>query len=107
MLADANREIRLAFETASAQRLAQRRFAAPMAYLDELISGLEELQLKGTTELPGKFKARLSRATELLPPGVAGPSSWPRRTARVIDQCFDLQERVLLAQRRLHHDDAD
>ena len=22
-------------------------------------------------------------------------------------KCFDLQERVLLAQRRLHHDDAD
>ena len=34
-------------------------------------------------------------------------TSWPRRTDRVIDQCFDMQERVLLAQRRLHHDDAD
>ncbi|HET9849542.1 MAG TPA: hypothetical protein VFR68_13420, partial [Candidatus Dormibacteraeota bacterium] len=74
--------------------------------LDELIRRLEELQLKGTTELPGKFKPRLYRVSELLPPGVAGPSWWPRRTSRVIDQCFDLQERVLLAQRRLHHDDA-
>jgi hypothetical protein len=107
MLAEANREIRLAFDTANAQRLAQQRFGAPMAYIDELIRRLEELQLKGTTELPRKFKSRLDRATELLPPGAAAPSSWPRRTARVIDRCFDLQERVLLAQRRLHHADRD
>jgi hypothetical protein len=70
MLAEANQEIRLAFDTANAQRQAYR-------------------------------------ASELLPPGVAGPSSWPRRTARVIDRCFDLQQRVLSAQRRLHRDDAD
>ena len=107
MLAEANREIRLAFDTANAQRLAQQRSVAPMAYLDELISRLEELQLKGTTQLPRFFKPYLYRVSELLPPGVTGPSSWPRRTARVIDQCFDLQQRVLLAQRRLHHDDAD
>jgi hypothetical protein len=107
MLAEANREIRLALDTANAQRQAEQRLVAPMAYLDELIRRLEELQLKGTTELPTAFKPGLYRANELLPPGVTGPSSWPRRTARVIDQCFDLQERVLLAQRRLHHDDAD
>ena len=107
MLAEANRQIRLAFDTADAQRLAQQRYVAPMAYLDELISRLEELQLKGTTQLPRFFKPGLYRVSELLPPGVTGPSSWARRTARVIDQCFDLQERVLLAQRRLHHDDAD
>jgi hypothetical protein len=107
MLAEANREIRKALETADAQRLAQQRSVAPLVYLDELIRRLEELQLKGTTELPGTFRPRLHRASELLPHGVAGPSSWPRRTARVIDQCFELQERVLLAQRRLHHDDAD
>jgi hypothetical protein len=107
MLAEANREIRLAFDTAQARRLAQQRYVAPMAYLDELISRLEELQLKGTTELPRSYKSRLDRASESLPAGVSGPSSWPRRTARVIDKCFDLQERVLLAQRRLHHDDAD
>lgn len=107
MLAEANREIRLAFETADAQRLAQQRYATPMAYLDELIGRLEELQLTGTTELPTMFKQHLYRASELLPPGVAGPASWARRTARVIDQCFDLQEHVLLAQGRLHQDDAD
>ena len=107
MLAEANREIRLAFDTAHARRLAQQRYVAPMAYLDELISRLEELQLKGTTELPTMVKPYLYRASELLPPGVAGPSSWPRHTARVIDRCFDLQERVLLAQGRLHHADGD
>jgi len=32
-------------------------------------------------------------------------SGW-RWTPRMF-KCFDLQERVLLAQRRLHHDDAD
>ncbi|HET9849972.1 MAG TPA: hypothetical protein VFR68_15660, partial [Candidatus Dormibacteraeota bacterium] len=79
MLAEANREIRLALDTANAQRQAQQRYVAPMAYLDELIRRLEELQLKGTTELPGKFKPRLYRVSELLPPGVAGPSWWPRR----------------------------
>jgi len=105
MLAEANREIRLAFESADAQRRAHDRFAVPMAYLDELIGRLEELQLKGTTELPTMLKPYLHRASELLPPGVAGPSSWPRHTARVIDRCFDLQERVLSAQRRLQHDD--
>jgi hypothetical protein len=107
MLAEAHREIRLALDTAKAQRQAKERFVAPIAYLDELIRRLEELQLKGTTELPRAFKPGLYRASELLPLGVTRPSSWPRRTARVIDQCFDLQERVLLAQRRLHHDDAD
>lgn len=107
MLAEANREIRLAYESANAQRRADERFGVPMAYLDELIRRLEELQLKGTTELPTTFKPHLYRASELLPPGVAGLSSWPRRTTRVIDQCFDLQERVLSAQRRLHHADGD
>jgi hypothetical protein len=107
MLAEANREIRLAFDIASAQRRAQQRFGVPMAYLDELISRLEELQLKGMTELPRSFKSSLDRARQLLPPGISGPSSWPRRTARVIDQCFALQERVLIAQRRFPHDDAD
>lgn len=107
MLAETNREIRLAYETADAQRLAHQRNVAPIAYLDNLIRGLEELQLKGMTALPRTFRSRLDRVGELLPPGVAGPSSWPRRTARVIDQCFDLQERVRLAQRRLQPDDAD
>ena len=97
MLADANREIRLAFQAADAARRTRRQFDVPMAYLDDLIWRLEELQLRGVTELPVGIQTRLDRATELLLPGIRGRSAWRRCTAHALDQCFALQERVLLA----------
>lgn len=101
MLADANREIRLAYRSTALARLQRQRVTGPMNYLDELIVGLEELHLKGITVLPDHFLSRLNRLNIVLPSSVVPPKTWPRRIARAIDLCFELQERVLIAQRRV------
>ena len=94
MIAEANRDIRWAMrvaEKAQRQRLTRNR---PFVYLDDVIVGLETLHLKGLTNVPRSFMPRLRAVTPLLPPEIDPPSPWRGRIARVIDQCFDLQERL-------------
>jgi hypothetical protein len=95
MIAEANREIRWAQRVANKERSERRAVKRPYIYLDELISRLEALHLKGLSNVPRSFMPRLEVVSKLLPPEIDAPSQWRRRIARVIDQCFELQERVL------------
>ena len=105
MIAEANREIRWAFQSAEQEREERRKLQRPVAYLDQVIVSLEELHLKGHTVVPKSFMPRLDAVGTLLPPGVERPVAWRRHIARVIDQCFDLQEDVLRTTRKLEYDD--
>jgi hypothetical protein len=100
MIAEANREIRWAMLVADKQRRERRSVNRPFAYLDEVIVDLETLHLKGFTAIPTSFMPRLQAVSQLLPAGVEAPTAWRPRIARVIDQCFDLQERILRLGRR-------
>jgi len=100
MIAEANRDIRWALRVADKKRNTRLTVHRPFAYLDEVIVGLETLHLKGYTAVPASFMPRLQAVSQLLPPGVEAPTAWRRRIARVIDQCFDLQERILRVGRR-------
>jgi hypothetical protein len=106
MIANANRDIRSALTAADVKRSERQKITRPFSYLDEVISGLELLHLNGLTVLPSSFTPRLDTVRRLLPPGVEAPGRWQRRIARVIDQCFDLQERILQAGRRTWHENA-
>jgi hypothetical protein len=100
MIAEANRDIRWALRVADKKRNERRAVNLPFIYLDELIVGLEALHLDGLTYVPRTFLPRLRAVSELLPPEISAPGQWRRRIARAIDQCFDLQERVLQEGRR-------
>jgi hypothetical protein len=95
MIAEANRDIRWAMRVADKQRGERQAFTRPYVYLDELIVGLEALHLKGFTNVPRRFLPRLQAISQMLPPEIDAPGQWRPRIARAIDQCFDLQERVL------------
>jgi hypothetical protein len=99
MIAEANRDIRWAMRVADKERSEQHAFKRPYIYLDELIARLEAMHLKGLSNVPRSFMPRLEAVSELLPPEIDAPSQWRRRIARVIDQCFDLQARVLQSAR--------
>src|SRR5712691_750171 len=106
MIANANRDIRSALMAADLERSERQQISGPFSYLDEVIGGLEVLHLSGLTVLPSSFMPRLDTVRRLLPPGVEAPGRWQRRIARVIDQCFDLQEGILQAGRRMWHENA-
>src|SRR5260370_18453824 len=95
MIAEANRDIRWAMAVAEKARCERLTRTRPFEYLDDVIVGLETLHLKGLTNVPRSFMARLQAVGQLLPPEIDPPSQWRRRIARAIDQCFDLQERIL------------
>jgi hypothetical protein len=100
MIAEANRDIRWALRVADKKRTQQHTNSRPYVYLDELIVRLEALHLKGFTNVPRSFLPRLQAISQLLPPELEAPSLWRRRIARAIDQCFELQERVLQLRRK-------
>jgi hypothetical protein len=94
MIAEANRDIRWAMRVADKARSERHAFKRPYVYLDEVIVGLEALHLEGLSNVPPSFMPRLQAVSQLLPPEIDAPCQWRRRIARVIDQCFDLQERL-------------
>ena len=102
MIPEANRDIRWAMRVADKKRSERHAFKRPYVYIDELIGGLEALHLQGFSNVPRSFMPRLEAVSELLPPEIDAPSQWRRRIARVIDQCFDLQERVLQLGRKTY-----
>jgi hypothetical protein len=99
MIPEANRDIRWALRVADKKRNEQHASTRPYVYLDELIVGLEALHLEGFTNVPRSFLPRLQAFSQLLPPEIEAPGPWRRRIARAIDQCFELQERVLQLRR--------
>jgi hypothetical protein len=93
MIAAANRDIRRHLRLAELRRAQITN--SPFAYLDGLIADLESLHLDGYRLIPPSFAPTLFAVNRLLPDGVA-PLPERRGLIRdMIDQCFDLQERLL------------
>src|SRR5260370_33051081 len=95
MIAEANRDIRCAVrvaEKAQRERLTRNR---PFEYLDDVIVGLETLHLKGLTNVPRSFMARLQAVGQLLPPEIDPPSQWRPRFSPAIDHSFHFHGPIL------------
>lgn len=99
MLNNANREIRDREELANQLRerawLAQR----PMVLVDRMVTELEELHLQNMRDVPDWCRAELAALSDALPARVR-PLYWPSRIRDAIDTCFEIQERLLLGDRR-------
>jgi len=94
MIAAANRDIRHHLLLAELRRAQITN--SPFAYLDTMIGELESLHLDGARFVPASFAPTLFAVNRLLPTGVA---PLPERRGLIrdaIDQCFDLQERLLV-----------
>ncbi|MGI8607847.1 MAG: hypothetical protein ACR2MY_01260 [Candidatus Dormibacteria bacterium] len=89
------REIRQA-ESARAdargRKVRRRRF---VAQIDQFILELEEMHLRGGQRVPNSMVQRLAGFLEQLPPECRGSFSLRTRIAYVIDDLFDVQERLL------------
>jgi hypothetical protein len=99
MLNQANQEIRDREEIAN--RLRERAWLAqrPMVLVDRTIAELEELHLQNLRQVPDGFLPELEALSDALPANLR-PTYWPRRIRDTIDTCFDIQERLLLGERR-------
>jgi len=95
MIYQANDEIRLKGAESERRRLDEASIRRPFAYLDWLIVQLEEFHVAGKKRVPRAFETRLAAVADLLPPGVEAPLIWRTLIRHVIDQVFDLQERIL------------
>lgn len=95
MIDQANDEIRAKAAEAAQRREVELSTRLPFAYLDWLIVQLEEFHLAGKQRVPRSFEARLLAVADLLPVGVEPPLVWRTLIRHVIDQVFDLQERLI------------
>ena len=95
MIYQANDEIRAGVAAAQRRRQVEISTRRPFAYLDWLIVQLEEFHVAGKKRVPRAFEAQLEAVADLLPPGVEAPLIWRALIRHVIDQVFDLQERIL------------
>ena len=98
-LARTNQEIRQLLESAEALHRHRDAVERPLRYLDQVITALERLNLRGLTVVPDSFVPTLNGVKPLLPSGVVAPERWRRRIAATIDRCFELQEQLLRVRR--------
>lgn len=94
-LARTNQEIRQQLEAAEDRRRRRNTIEPAFRYLDQVITGLERLHLRGLTVVPDSFLPTLNGVKPLLPPTVVAPDRWRRKIAATIDRCFDLQQQLL------------
>lgn len=94
-LARTNQQIRQHLEAAEERRRQRSSTERPLRYLDQLITHLERLHLRGLTVVPDSFLPTLNGVKPLLPPTVEPPRRWRRKIAATIDRCFDLQQQLL------------
>lgn len=95
MIAEANREIRWQLQLAERRRQDRAKITVPFAYVDRLITELEAMHLDGLRAVPAEFLQQLLAVNRLLPEGVEPLLGWRRRIRDAIEQCFELQERML------------
>lgn len=95
MIYQANDEIRAGAAESARRRQIEISTRRPYAYLDWLIVQLEEFHVAGKKRIPRAFEPRLYAVADLLPEGVEPPLVWRTLIRHVIDQVFDLQERLL------------
>ena len=94
-LARTNHEIRQQLESVEALHRRRDAVERPLRYLDQVITALERLHLRGLTVVPDSFVPTLNGVKPLLPSGVETPERWRRRIAATMDRCFELQEQLL------------
>lgn len=95
MIAEANREIRRQLQLAERRRQDRAKITVPFAYLDRLIAELEAMHLDGLRAVPTEFLPQLLAVNRVLPECVEPLLGWRRRIRDAIEQCFELQERML------------
>lgn len=93
MIAAANRDIRRQLQLAELRRA--QVMNSPIAQLDRVITELEERHLEGLRRVPPSLAPVLLAINELLPEGVTPLPKEGGLIRDTIDQCFDLQERLL------------
>jgi hypothetical protein len=93
MIAATNREIRRHQASASERRSAAR--ADPLRFLDRRIAALEAMHLNGLRTVPPTALPWLAAVNARLPAGLRMVFHSRLRIRDAIDQCFDLQERLL------------
>jgi hypothetical protein len=93
MIAATNREIRRHQANASERRSAAR--ADPLRFLDRRIAALEAMHLNGLRTVPATALPWLAAVNTRLPAGLRMVFHSRLRIRDAIDQCFDLQERLL------------
>ena len=96
-LARTNQEIRQQLEAAGELRSRRDTIERPLRYLDQVITDLERLHLRGLTVVPDSFLPTLNGVKPLLPFSVVAPERWRRKIAATLDRCFDLQQQLLQA----------
>jgi hypothetical protein len=79
------------YEVRQQQRLRLTRCIAAAA---ELIEELEGLCLAGRSAVPRGWQSRLDRFMDTLPPGVAGELRSGTLPTRLLDQVFEIEERL-------------
>ncbi len=95
MLSRASLEIGQEHRAALIRRYRAARLVRPYVYCDRLIQQLEEMHLKGKKFVPKAFLPELYRLLDLLPPEMPRPEGFRSLIRDVLDQVFDLQEKVL------------
>ncbi len=93
MIAAANRDIRRQLQLAELRRA--QVMNSPIAQLDRVITELEERHLEGLRRVPLSLAPVLLAINQLLPVGVTPLPEQGGSIRDTIDQCFDLQERLL------------
>ena len=81
-------------QAAERGRQERARSNKPTAHLDWIIVQLEDLHLSGHKRVPKRLVRYLRELDDILPEPVVTPTVWRGSIRDVIDQCFDLQERL-------------
>jgi hypothetical protein len=79
----------------STARPLRHELMRPFHYLDEVIERLEELHMRRRKYVPAGFDERLEELDDMLPDSIQPPRRWAPLVRDAIDQCFELQERLL------------
>jgi hypothetical protein len=98
MIYRANDEIRAGAAEAERRRQIEISTRRPFAYLDWLLTQLEDFHVAGKKRVPKVFEPYLLAVADLLPDGVRPPLIWRSLIRHAIDQVFDLQEQLLQLQ---------
>ena len=82
-------------ERKAAERRRRSTVRDAIAVLDGLIAELEELNLAGFREVPASFRAELDRLADVVPAGLLRTETLPPNVHRMMDYCFELQDRLI------------
>ena len=104
MICKANAEIREALATAEVARRQGGRLRRQLAFIDWVLARLEEMNLAGERQVSESVMPLLRAICQDLPTSIASPQ-WGLTVREVMDQCFELQQQLLVppVRRRVLH----